>query len=401
MFKLSWSRFYELGGWRRVLPVTAVLLLIEFFDELHYGIEGAVLPVLRTDLGLGYAQVGLLLGLPHLISTFVEPGLLLLGDTRLRKRLILGGGLMIWISLLLVANAQSFPVLLIAFIIAFPGSGAFVSLSQAALVDASQGREDQMMARWTAAGSIGNLVGPLLVAGGFALGLGWRWAFFGLAGLAAVLILAAAGLRFTARQVVREPHEGSELRYLLAGVWTAIRSPRLLRWIILAQVADLLMDIFFSYTPLYFTDVMGASPAQASLALAVLTAASLGADLLLIPLLERIPGRTIVRLTAAAGIVIFPLWMLAPNIWLKMALLVALRMVTMGWYPVISGEAFRAVPGRSGVVLAVSSLSGVLAGAMTWSIGWTAAQVGLEHAMWLLILAPISLALFVPRAEKD
>ncbi len=157
--------------------LATLFLFIEFFDELHYGIQTAALPALRADLGLSYAQVGLLLGLPGVINALIEPVIMLLGDTRCRKWLVVGGGLAICLALLMLAGAQSFTVALLAFVIAFPASGAFVTLSQATLMDLNPGRQAQMMARWTAAGSLGNLIGPLLLAGGFALGWGWRWAY--------------------------------------------------------------------------------------------------------------------------------------------------------------------------------------------------------------------------------
>ena len=179
----TWQRIPFLQG---VFRLAVLFLLIEFFDELHYGIQTAALPALRTDLSLSYAQVGALLGVPGVISALIEPILMLLGDTRHRKTLVIGGGLAICLALLLLAGAQTFPVALLALVIAFPASGAFVTLSQATLMDQNPGRQAQMMARWTAAGSLGNLIGPLLLAGGFALGWGWRWAFAGLAGLALV-----------------------------------------------------------------------------------------------------------------------------------------------------------------------------------------------------------------------
>ena len=63
-------------------------------------------------------------------------------------------------------------------------------------MDQNPGRQAQMMARWTAAGSLGNLLGPLLLAGGFALGWGWRWAYAGLAGLALLLVTGTLLSRF-------------------------------------------------------------------------------------------------------------------------------------------------------------------------------------------------------------
>ncbi len=157
-----------------VISIGVLFLLIEFFDEFHYGVQSAILPAMRSDLGFTYAQVGVLLGLPQVIGTIIEPVLMLLGDTRLRKKLMVGGGITIVLSLLLLAGAGSFPVVLAAFIISFPASGAFVTLSQASLMDRNQGRETRMMARWTLAGSLGAVLGPLVLAGGFALAFGWR-----------------------------------------------------------------------------------------------------------------------------------------------------------------------------------------------------------------------------------
>jgi FSR family fosmidomycin resistance protein-like MFS transporter len=173
----------------RLINLALVFFLIEFFDEFHYGLQSAALPSMRTDLTLTYAQVGLLLGLPKIINTFIEPLIMLLGDSALRKRLVVGGGLMIVLCLLLIGSATSFFPLLIAFIITYPASGAFVSLSQATLMDLNPGREPHSMARWTVYGSLGALLGPALLAGAFAIGLGWRLPYLGLAALALGLVM--------------------------------------------------------------------------------------------------------------------------------------------------------------------------------------------------------------------
>src|SRR4030042_2569903 len=111
---------------RGATSLTFLFMLIEFFDELNYGIGNAALPALRTDLGLSYVQVGLLLGLPGIINTVIEPVLMLLGDTRLRRRIWLGGGLAIVLSLVAIASHRSFPVVLLGMVIGYPASGAFV-----------------------------------------------------------------------------------------------------------------------------------------------------------------------------------------------------------------------------------------------------------------------------------
>lgn len=393
--------------WRRIASLAYLFLLIEFFDELNYTLFGAALPVIRTDLALTYAQVGLLLGLPHITGALVELVIMLLGDTRLRKVLVVGGGIAVMVSLLLIANASSFPFLIVAMIIGFPASGAFVTLSQATLMDLNPGREPQMMARWTLFGSLGNLLGPLILSAGFALALGWRWPFFLLTGLVLALTWRVWRSQFPAH--VSDPGDNSPhpqaglrktLREILGNLVSALVNLTLLRWIGLLLLSDLLLDVFTSYLPLYLTDVAGVTPAQASLFLGLAILVSLASDIVVIPLLERLPGRRLVRLSAAALVVIYPAFLLVPWLIVKLGLVLVIKFITLGWYSVLQGEAYATVPGRSGTVMAVNSLASLLAGVIPFLIGWTAQQAGLPEAMWLLWLGPLSLAIFVPRPRQ-
>jgi FSR family fosmidomycin resistance protein-like MFS transporter len=65
----------------------------------------------------------------------------------------------------------------------------------------------------------------------------------------------------------------------------------------------------------------------------------------------------------------------------------------------LQGEAYAVLPGRSGTVMAVSSLAGLAGSFQAWLVGWLASQVGLGLAMWFLLLGPLSLILFVPRPQ--
>ena len=253
-----------------VASLSLTFLVLEFFDEMDYAIGGAALPAMFDELALSYAQVGLLLGLPTLINTFVEPILMLLGDTSLRKRIILGGGLMLGVASLLISGAISFLLLLIGFVFGRIASGAFVSLSQASLMDLNAGREPHMMARWGVAGTLGNLIGPLILAGAFALGAGWRPVYAGLAVCYLVLTVIVWIQPFPVRAAPVESRDEGILargRQLMRNFWETARSPGLIRWILLMQFADLMLDIFISYMPLYFVEIVGLSNSQVSLLL--------------------------------------------------------------------------------------------------------------------------------------
>lgn len=124
-------------------------------------------------------------------------------------------------------------------------------------------------------------------------------------------------------------------------------------------------------------------------------AGSLAGDLALVPLLERVPGRRVVRISAAVSTALYAGMLLAPLAAVKVGLAVLLRFSTLGWYAVLQGEAYASAPGRSGAVMALSSLGGLAGGALAWLIGWVAGQAGLETALWLLLAGPVCLVLWV------
>ena len=132
-----------------------------------------------------------MLSVPNLVSLVVEPLLGVVAVTWRRRALVLGGGVCFAAGLALAAGASSFWILLVAFCVLYPASGAFVALSQASLMDLEPERREHNMARWTFAGAVGAVTGPLLLAGVAWAGLGWRWLFLSFALLALALVLLA------------------------------------------------------------------------------------------------------------------------------------------------------------------------------------------------------------------
>src|SRR5512145_1977674 len=126
--------------------MNVIYLLIEFLDELVFGIGETAWPLLRDDLHLSYTQIGLLLSLPGIIAAFIEPFIGILGDVWKRRILIITGGILFILSLFMTSISTSFLFLLSSFILFNPSSGAFVNLSQANLMDSDTSRHEQNMA---------------------------------------------------------------------------------------------------------------------------------------------------------------------------------------------------------------------------------------------------------------
>src|SRR5438105_13859622 len=102
---------------RNISVFAFTLLAIEFLDEFVFGVREAAWPLIRDDLHLDYAQVGLLLGLHNLASSVIEPFLGILGDVWRRRAIVLTGGVFFGLALPLVAASCDFCLLLISFIV--------------------------------------------------------------------------------------------------------------------------------------------------------------------------------------------------------------------------------------------------------------------------------------------
>jgi len=366
------------------------LLIIEFLDEFIFGAREAAWPWIRAELGLSYTQVGMLLSLPNISSSVIEPFLGILGDTGRRRTLVLGGGLVFALSLCLTAASQGFALLLLSFVLFYPASGAFVSLSQATLMDTDPARHEGNMARWALAGSLGVVTGPLALSAGATLGIGWRGMYLLSAGLALALLAVAWRLPYARHQ---EAAGSTSFRAGITQALYALRQRPVLRWLTLLQCSDLMLDVLLGFLALYFVDVVGVTPTQAGAAVAIWTGVGLVGDLLLIPLLKRVPGLRYLRWSAACELVLLPAFLLAPPVCAKFVLLGMLGLFNAGWYSILKAQLYSAMPGQSGTVMTVSNLFGLVGYLIPLGLGLVAEQFDLRVTMWLLLIGPVALLL--------
>jgi FSR family fosmidomycin resistance protein-like MFS transporter len=282
-------------------------------------------------------------------------------------------------------------------ILFFPSSGAFVSLSQASLMDAEPTRHEQNMARWTFAGSLGVLSGPLLLGLFLYFGLGWRGTFAALASFSALSLLAA--LRYLPADKISAPTLPS-MRGVFEGFRAAffvLKRVDVWRWLLLLEF-DLMLDVLFSFLALYFVDVGQATEAQAGFAVTIWLAMGLLTDFLFIPFIDRQRDSIkYVRATALFEIFAFALFLLLPGFLPKVIAVIFVNLLNTGWYPILQGRLYSSLPGQSASVMAISSVTAPLAKIFPFLIGLLADQFGLQAAMWILILGPAALLIGLPR----
>ncbi len=374
---------------RGALLVMAVLYGVELLDEFIYGLFGAVLPTIKTEFALTYTQVGLLFTLPGLIGVVGEPFIGLLADTRQRRALVLGGIGATTIGLLLIALAQQYAMLLLAECIMYISSGAYVTLSQATLIDRDPRRAENTMARWVLMGAIGVTISPLFITLILSAEGSWRTVYVGTAIIAGAFALLLSKQRF-------DGHSGAEaevgsLKQMGRSLLTALRSRTLIKWVILAELADFMLDKLLEVTGLYFHDVAGVSLPAASAAVTVATITGLIGNLALVPLLEKVSGLRVLRISAVVAFIAYAALLLIPVVWLKYVLIAVINLSTAGWYAVLRAKCYEALPGQSGVVVAVTALANISSLFVPVLLGGIADALGLQTAMWLLIIGPIAL----------
>lgn len=381
-------------------------LAVEYVDELVDGTKSAAMPLIRHDLGLSYVQVGLLAAVPLFAGSLLElPFGVISGTGARRRRFVLGGGLVFIAAVLGTGLATSFAGLLAALVIFFPASGVFVSLTQSALMDAAPERQAQHMARWTLAGSLGAVAGPLLVSAVLAAGGTWRVAFIVVAACSALAWLAVAATSRgggRARSAACDPDSADD-----EPGWPGWRAAARIAWesgalrcLVLLEIADLLLDVFTTFLALYLIAAAHASPAVSALGVAVRLGAGLAGDVILIRLLERRDSRKVLRASVWLAMALLPAFLLAPGLGLKLAVLAALTIATAPWYPLLQAELFGGLPGRSGLAVSLTSASGLAGGLGPLAVGLLAQRFGLDWAIASLCVVPVAM-LAVPAARRE
>jgi FSR family fosmidomycin resistance protein-like MFS transporter len=151
---------------------------------------------------------------------------------------------------------------------------------------------------------------------------------------------------------------------------------------------------------LYFVDVVGTSPALAGTAVVIWSGVGLLGDALIIPVLERVRGLTYLRFSALAKLVLYPAFLLVPWVEAKLVLLGLVGLANAGWYAILQGQLYSALPGRSGTAMAAGSVIGLVSWVIPAGLGAVAQAAGLPVAMWLLLAGPLALLIGLPSARK-
>jgi MFS family permease len=374
---------------RRAGLLTALLLGVDFLDELSSGIPFVGSPDVQRSFGLSYGMAaGWTLATLQLVSLVVEPPLFILADRYPKKRFVCGGLVVLGASCVLAGLAPSYWVLLVALGIFGPASGCGVQLSQATLMDANPHRRERLMTRWTFMGASGDLAVPALLSLLGLFALGWR---HGMVGVGLLVMGYAAWLwrvRFPEASI---PEPSARHVPWRAAVTAALQNRRLLLWLFAVWLCSLLDEILVAFGALHLRDNLGAGLHERDAILMLWMGGGLVGLVVVDRLLVVADPLKLLILSSACGAGAYLLWVGSPGLWLSGFFMALTGFLCAALYPIAQAQAYRALPGQSGMVNAVGQLFTPLNVVTPFLLGMAADRWGLTVTLVLLVAQPIGL----------
>jgi MFS family permease len=382
-------------------PLNLLLINMGLLDELISGVLFIGLPLLRSQLGLTYEQIGLIFSVAALSGIVLEPPLYLLSDRGSKRWWILGGLCGMSCAFLLAGSATSFVLLIAAFALTSPAGAMAIGLSQSVLIDNAPGEGTRTMTRWTMLSSIGDFLSPLAVTAIVSFGLGWR----GLCWIAAGCWLAAAlGVWFQHfprhhPSYSHEDHKSSP--GIRAALRLALHDTILLRWVILSMLTTMLDEIFLTFLVLYLRDVLHASPFVSGLTVGIGMVGGFLGLFLLDRLLGRVAPLRLLRIASLLALVGVLGLLLVRALWFVPLAFFIVSLGSACLYPIVEAQAYARLPGRSAMMRFISSLGQPFEIVLPVLIGIVAGRFGPLASLVVLGSAPVFFLLLAPGNKKD
>jgi FSR family fosmidomycin resistance protein-like MFS transporter len=179
---------------KTVFVILAAISFSHLLNDMMQSLLPALYPMLATNFGLDFGQVGLITFVFQLTASILQPAIGLYTDRKPQPfSLPLGMGFTL-VGLIVLSVAPSFPVLLLGAALVGMGSSVFHPESSRIARMASGGRHGLAQSVFQVGGNIGSAIGPLLAA--FIVlprgqgSIGW----FSAAALLAIMVLTGVGI---------------------------------------------------------------------------------------------------------------------------------------------------------------------------------------------------------------
>ncbi|MEX6004979.1 MFS transporter [Providencia vermicola] len=330
--------------------VFSILTAISFSHLLNDMIQSLILaiyPLLQSDFSLSFAQVGLITLTYQITASLLQPVIGYYTDKHPQPySLPIGMGFTLT-GLLLLAMAETFPVILLAAALVGTGSSVFHPESSRVARMASGGRHGLAQSFFQVGGNLGASLGPLLAAlviEPYGKGnVGW----FSLAALLAIVVLLQVSRWYKQqhRAVSKKPVSHVEINVLP-------------RKAVIGSLAILLILIFSkyfylasisSYYPFYLIETSGVTVHNAQIHLFIFLFAVAAGTMIGGPVGDKI-GRKYVIWFSILGVAPFTLLLPHASLYWTSILTVIIGLILASAFSAILVYAQELIPGKTGMI---------------------------------------------------
>jgi FSR family fosmidomycin resistance protein-like MFS transporter len=335
---------------RTSFGVLGAISLCHGLNDLLQSVLPGVYPLLKEAYSLDFGQIGLITFANAATASLLQPIVGLVTDKRPRPYSLSTGMGFTLIGMLLLAIAPSYGAILIA--VAFVGVGSSIFHPESSRVArlASGGRHGLAQSLFQVGGNAGAAMGPLLAAL-IILPLGQRSiAWFALAALAAMLILARVGSWYKQRMVTSARVAAGA--GLSSGLPSRTVRVALLILVLLVFSKNVYLASLASFYTFYLIQKFGLSVQSAQLHLFLLLGAVAAGTFIGGPVGDRI-GRKHVIWVSILGALPFTVLLPYANLFWTEILSVIIGLVLASAFSAIVVFAQELVPGRVGAVSGV------------------------------------------------
>src|SRR6266513_4087996 len=147
-----------------VFSIILALSFSHFLNDTMQSLVPALYPMMKDSYGLSFAQIGLITLAMQVVSSLLQPMVGLFADHRPQPYSLAAGMGATLVGLLLLANADSFLMLLLAAALVGTGSGVFHPEASRVARMASGGRHGLAQSLFQVGGNAGSAIGPILAA---------------------------------------------------------------------------------------------------------------------------------------------------------------------------------------------------------------------------------------------
>jgi FSR family fosmidomycin resistance protein-like MFS transporter len=334
---------------KTAVGVLAAISLCHGLNDLLQSVLPAVYPLLKERYVLDFGQIGMITFANTVTASLLQPFVGLFTDRKPRPFSLPIGMSFTLMGILLLAFAPRYGVILFAVALVGIGSSIFHPESSRVARLASGGRHGFAQAFFQVGGNTGSALGPLLAAL-IILPLGQPGvAWFGLAALAAIVILTGVSRWYRDHLIASAQRVAAVVSHGIAAARVRLSLVILVLLVFSKNVYLASLTTFYTF---YLIGKFGLSVGTAQIYLFVLLAATAAGTFIGGPIGDRI-GRKYVIWVSILGALPFTLMLPYANLFWTPVLSVVIGLIMASAFSAIVVMAQELVPGRVGAVSGV------------------------------------------------